>query len=113
MGDLTKERKDDLIKKKEVRCLWPLLLISNNLILPHYQDKHHELKVLRDMTKEDLWRKDLTEFLEKLEEVERKGEQVELRLEDELCSVKSRLAAKEEVGRLLKTSSLIVFTGTC
>ena len=38
---------------------------------PHYQDKHHELKVLRDMTKEDLWRKDLTEFLEKLEEVER------------------------------------------
>ena len=49
----------------------------------------------------------------KLEEVERKGEQVELRLEDELCSVKSRLAAKEEVGRLLKTSSRIVFTGTC
>jgi len=51
MWSLTKERKDDLIKKKE--------------------DKHHELKVLRDMTKEDLWRKDLTEFLEKLEEVER------------------------------------------
>ena len=71
MWSLTKERKDDLIKKKEVRCLWPLLLISNNLILPHYQDKHHELKVLRDMTKEDLWRKDLNEFLEKLEEVER------------------------------------------
>ena len=41
----------------------------------------------------------------KLEEVERKGEQVELRLEDELCSVRSRLAAKEEVGRLLKTFS--------
>ena len=47
------------------------MLISDNLIHPHYQDKHHELKVLRDMTKEDLWRKDLTEFLEKLEEVER------------------------------------------
>ena len=44
----------------------------------------------------------------KLEEVERKGEQVELRLEDELCSVRSRLAAKEEVGRLLKASSHIV-----
>ena len=44
----------------------------------------------------------------KLEEVERKGEQVELRLEDELCSVRSRLAAKEEVGRLLKAFSHIV-----
>ena len=54
-----------------------------------------------------------TRLEKKLEEVERKGEQVELRLEDELCSVKSRLAAKEEVGRLLKTSSRIVFTGTC
>ena len=54
-----------------------------------------------------------TRLEKKIEEVERKGEQVELRLEDELCSVRSRLAAKEEVGRLLKTSSLIVFTGTC
>ena len=54
-----------------------------------------------------------TRLEKKIEEVERKGEQVELRLEDELCSVRSKLAAKEEVGRLLKTSSLIVFTGTC
>ena len=45
----------------------------------------------------------------KLEEVERKGEQVELRLEDELCSVRSRLAAKEEVGRLLKTCLLFTY----
>ena len=54
-----------------------------------------------------------TRLEKKIEEVERKGEQVELRLEDELCSVRSKLAAKEEVGRLLKTSSRIVFTGTC
>ena len=53
MWSLTKERKDDLIKKKE--------------------EKHHELKVLRDMTKEDLWRKDLNEFMDKLDEVERQG----------------------------------------
>ena len=33
----------------------------------------------------------------RVEEAERKGEEVELRLEDELCSVRSRLAAKEEV----------------
>ena len=33
----------------------------------------------------------------RVEESERKGEEVELRLEDELCSVRSRLAAKEEV----------------
>ena len=51
MWSLTKERKDDLIKKKE--------------------EKHHELKVLRGMTKEDLWRKDLDEFMDKLDEVER------------------------------------------
>jgi len=31
-----------------------------------------------------------------IEESERKGEEIELRLEDELCSVRSRLAAKEE-----------------
>ena len=33
----------------------------------------------------------------RVEESERRGEEVELRLEDELCSVRSRLAAKEEV----------------
>ena len=33
----------------------------------------------------------------RVEESERKGEEVELRLEDELCSIRSRLAAKEEV----------------
>ena len=53
MWSLTKERKDDLIKKKE--------------------EKHHELKVLRDMSKEDLWRRDLNEFMDKLDEVERQG----------------------------------------
>ena len=51
MWSLTKERKDDLIKKKE--------------------DKHRELAQLRDMTKEDLWRRDLNEFMDKLDEVER------------------------------------------
>ena len=53
MWSLTKERKDDLIKKKE--------------------EKHRELKVLRDMSKEDLWRRDLNEFMDKLDEVERQG----------------------------------------
>ena len=51
MWSLTKERKDDLIKKKD--------------------EKRQELKALRDMTKEDLWKRDLTEFIEKLDEVER------------------------------------------
>ena len=37
----------------------------------------------------------------RIEESERKGEEVELRLEDELCSVRSRLAAKEEVATLV------------
>ena len=36
----------------------------------------------------------------RIEESERKGEEIELRLEDELCSVRSRLA-KEEVATLV------------
>ena len=48
----------------------------------------------------------------RVEESERKGEEVELRLEDELCSVRSRLAAKEEVD---SPSSFVQATemGTC
>ena len=48
----------------------------------------------------------------RVEESERKGEEVELRLEDELCSVRSRLAAKEEVD---SPSSIVQATemGTC
>ena len=36
----------------------------------------------------------------RIEESERKGEEIELRLEDELCSVRSRLA-KEEAATLV------------
>ena len=48
----------------------------------------------------------------RVEESERKGEEIELRLEDELCSVRSRLAAKEEVD---SPSSFVQATemGTC
>jgi DNA topoisomerase-2 len=51
MWCLTKEKKDDLLKKKD--------------------EKHQELKKLRETSKEDLWKRDLKEFLAKLDEVER------------------------------------------
>lgn len=68
MWSLTKERKDDLLKKKD--------------------EKHQELRHLRDMSKEDLWKKDLSEFLEKLDEVEAKE------LEDEKSTVSKDKALK-------------------
>ena len=52
MWNLTKEKKDDILKKKN--------------------EKHQELKHLRETSKEDLWRKDLKELLAKLDEVEQK-----------------------------------------
>jgi DNA topoisomerase-2 len=51
MWCLTKEKKDALLKKKD--------------------EKHQELKKLRETSKEDLWKRDLREFLAKLDEVER------------------------------------------
>ena len=45
----------------------------------------------------------------RLEEAERKGEEIELRLEDELCSVRSRLAAKEEVVDLFQRMDSFIF----
>ena len=44
---------------------------------------------------------DQSRLEKRIEESERKGEEIELRLEDELCSVRSRLAAKEEVATLV------------
>ncbi|XP_059098598.1 DNA topoisomerase 2-alpha-like [Tigriopus californicus] len=68
MWSLTKERKDDLLKKKD--------------------EKHQELRHLRDMSKEDLWKKDLSEFIEKLDEVEAKE------LEDQKSGVSKDKALK-------------------
>lgn len=52
MWSLTQEKKDDLLKKKEA--------------------KHKELDELKRTSKEQLWQRDLDEFLEKLNEVEAK-----------------------------------------
>ncbi len=52
MWSLTAEKKDELIRKKE--------------------EKQKELDELRRTSKEDMWRKDLKEFLKKLDEVEAK-----------------------------------------
>merc|ERR1712228_510664 len=52
MWNLTQEKKEELLRKK--------------------QEKHQELNNLRATSKEDLWRTDLTEFLQKLDEVEQK-----------------------------------------
>lgn len=52
MWSLTQEKKDELLRKKE--------------------EKHKELEKLRGTSKEQLWRNDLAEFLEKLDEVEAK-----------------------------------------
>lgn len=52
MWSLTAEKKDELIRKKE--------------------EKQKELDELRRTSKEDMWRRDLREFLKKLDEVESK-----------------------------------------
>ena len=52
MWNLTQEKKEELLRNK--------------------QDKHNELEKLRATSKEHLWRDDLTEFLQKLDEVEKK-----------------------------------------
>ena len=52
MWSLTAERKEALLKQKE--------------------GKHDELRKLRKTTKEDMWLRDLDEFIEKLTEVETK-----------------------------------------
>ena len=52
MWNLTQEKKDDIIKKRD--------------------EKNQELKKLQGTTKEDMWNTDLDEFMEKLDEVEAK-----------------------------------------
>merc|ERR1719282_969565 len=52
MWNLTQEKKDEIIKKRD--------------------EKNQELKKLQGTTKEEMWTKDLDEFMEKLDEVEAK-----------------------------------------
>eukprot|EP00095_Tigriopus_kingsejongensis_P003419 maker-scaffold1323_size47899-snap-gene-0.11 protein:Tk03419 transcript:maker-scaffold1323_size47899-snap-gene-0.11-mRNA-1 annotation:"hypothetical protein DAPPUDRAFT_329527" len=70
MWSLTQERKDELLRRKD--------------------EKHQELRMLRGTSKEDLWRTDLKEFMEKLDEVEAKE------IEDErvILSKESQKGAK-------------------
>merc|ERR1712141_757150 len=67
--NLTQEKKEELLRKK--------------------QEKHQELNNLKATSKEDLWRADLTEFLQKLDEVEQK------QLEDQQCQPKGKKGAKK------------------
>merc|ERR1712061_943345 len=69
MWNLTQEKKEELLRKK--------------------QEKHQELNNLRATSKEDLWRTDLTEFLQKLDEVEQK------QLEDQQCQPRGKKGAKK------------------
>jgi len=69
MWNLTQEKKEELLRKK--------------------QEKHQELNNLKATSKEDLWRADLTEFLQKLDEVEQK------QLEDQQCQPKGKKGAKK------------------
>merc|ERR1712203_521921 len=72
MWSLTNERKEDLLKKKE--------------------EKKKELNDLRATSKEDLWRMDLKEFIQKLDEVEKKKQ-------DEEEKASGKLNKKKDGGR--------------
>merc|ERR1711997_550349 len=83
MWNLTQEKKEELLRKK--------------------QEKHQELNNLRATSKEDLWRTDLTEFLQKLDEVEQK------QLEDQQGQPRGKKGAKKGTKKLLQYLKIKAF----
>jgi hypothetical protein len=71
--------------------MWNLTLEKKEELLRKKQEKHLELEKLRATSKEHIWRDDLTEFLKKLDEVEQK------QLENQ--EVPNKKNKKKEVGR--------------
>jgi len=53
-------------------AMWSLTLERKEKLLREKQEKHQELENLKATSKEDLWRRDLKEFVKKLDEFEQK-----------------------------------------
>jgi DNA topoisomerase-2 len=76
-SELEGNYKDEEAKAKDFDYLmtmhmWSLTLEKKEELLRKKQEKHQELEKLRATSKEQLWKEDLTKFLEKLDEVEQK-----------------------------------------